>query len=221
MRTALGLPALVPDAMKPGHRRDHGSTAEEAALIAAAVAGRANALQELVERYEPRVYRFAMRVCRNPEDAQEILQDTFLNVIRSLASFRGASRFATWLFRIVVNSCTKSRARRAAMRARETVLDTPEGEDEEHPIHHELVDWSQDPQAATLSAEVRRRLDAAIDELLPGYKGVLLLRDIEGFSTADTAQILNVSPGAVKTRLHRARLFLRDRLSGYFADRRP
>jgi RNA polymerase sigma-70 factor (ECF subfamily) len=188
-------------------------------LIASAVGGDSRALEELVERYEPRVYRFAMRVCRNQEDALEILQDTFLNAIRSLATFRGDSQFATWLFRIVVNSCAKTRARRAVSEAHEIAADLPEDMAEDPAIPRELVDWSQDPEAVAVSAEVRGRLEAAIDQLPAGYKGVFLLRDIEGFSTADVAHILNLSPEAVKTRLHRARLFLRERLSGYFADR--
>ncbi len=196
-----------------------GAKLNEAALIAGAVAGDAQALEHLVERYEPRVYRFAMRVCRNEEDAREILQTTFLNAIRSLASFRGDSQFGTWLFRIVVNSCAKVHGRRAAAAAREVALDAPVGDGDGHPPHRDLVDWSQDPEAGTLSAEVRQRLEAAIDRLPPGYKGVFLLRDIEGFSTAEAGQILNLSPEAVKTRLHRARLFLRDQLSEYFGGR--
>jgi RNA polymerase sigma-70 factor (ECF subfamily) len=205
--------------MKPEHRPDHGLAAGEAGLIAAAVAGHADALQELVERYEPRVYRFAMRVCRNQEDAQEILQETFLNAIRSLATFRGDSQFATWLFRIVVTSCAKTRGRRAVSGGREIALDLPEGTAAGPAMPREPVDWSLDPEASSLSAEVREHLEAAIDRLPPGYKGVFLLRDIEGFSTADTAHILNLSPEAVKTRLHRAHLFLRDQLSRYFTDR--
>jgi RNA polymerase sigma-70 factor (ECF subfamily) len=196
-----------------------GSLRDDEALIAAAGAGDSQALERLVERYAPQVYRFAMRVCRNPEDAQEILQDTFLNAIRSLATFRGDSQFATWLFRIVVNSCTKTRARRAVAGAHEIALNLPEGRAEEPAFPREPVDWSQDPEAVTLSAEVHERLEAAIDQLPAGYKGVFLLRDLEGFSTADTAQILHLSPEVVKTRLHRAHLFLRDQLSRYFTDR--
>lgn len=198
---------------------ERGSLRDDEALIAAAVAGDSQALEELVERYEPRVYRFAMRVCRNPEDAREILQDTFLNAIRSLGTFRVDSQFATWLFRIVVNSCAKTRGRRAVSENREIALDLPEGTAEEPAIPRELVDWSQDPEAVTLSAEVHARLEAAIDQLPTGYKGVFLLRDLEGFSTVDTAHILNLSPEAVKTRLHRAHLLLRDQLSRYFTDR--
>ena len=198
---------------------ERGSTRDDGVLIAAAVAGDSQALEELVERYEPRVYHFAMRVCRNQEDAREILQDTFLNAIRSLSTFRGDSQFATWLFRIVVNSCAKTRGRRLVAESREIPLDVPEREVADPSVHRDLADWSQHPEAITLSAEVHERMEAAIDQLPAGYKGVFLLRDIEGFSTADTAHILNLSPEAVKTRLHRARLFLRDRLSGYFADR--
>lgn len=218
----LAVPGSPLPASRGGHRSDDVDRAlpgEEGALIAAAVAGDSHALEELVERYEPRVYRFAMRVCRNQEDAQEILQETFLNAIRSLATFRGDSQFSTWLFRIVVNSCAKTRGRRAVSRGHEIPLDLPEEMARESAIPREPVDWSQDPEAVTLSAEVHDRLEAAIDQLPAGYKGVFLLRDVEGFSTADTAQILDLSPEAVKTRLHRAHLFLRDQLARYFTDR--
>jgi RNA polymerase sigma-70 factor (ECF subfamily) len=188
------------------------------ALIAAAVAGNAPALNQLVERYAPQVYRFAMRICRNREDAREILQDTFLNAIRSLGTFRGDSRFATWLFRIVVTSCAKAQNRRVVADSREIPLDAPGSGVLGRPIHRDVADWSQNPETNSLSAEIREHLEEAIDRLPPGYKGVFLLRDIERFSTFDTAQILNLSPEAVKTRLHRARLFLRDQLSDYFAD---
>ena len=195
-----------------------GGPVGDAELITAALAGDAQALDQLVERYAPQVYRFAMRVCRDPEDAREILQETFVNAIRSLRTFRGDSRFATWLFRIVVTSCAKTRGRRGVVESREIPFGIPESEVADSSAHRDLVDWSQDPEAATLSAEVHARLEAAIDQLPAGYKGVFLLRDIEGFSTADTAQILNLSPEAVKTRLHRAHLFLRDRLAGYFTE---
>jgi RNA polymerase sigma-70 factor, ECF subfamily len=197
---------------------DRSVTVHDAGLIARAVAGDAQALRQLVERYEPRVYRFAMRVCRNEEDAREILQNTFLNAIRALSTFRGESQFATWLFRIVVNNCAKVHGTRAAAAAREITLDAGGANGEVAPFSREPVDWSQDPEAGTLTAEARERLEAAIDGLAPGYKGVFLLRDLEGFSTAETAHILNISGEAAKTRLHRARLFLRDQLAGYFIE---
>ena len=191
----------------------------DAQLITAALDGKAQALDQLVERYAPQVYRFAMRVCRDQEDAREILQDTFVNAIRSLGTFRGDSQFATWLFRIVVTSCAKARGKRRVLNSREIPLEAPEREVADQPVRHDLADWSQDPEASSLSMEVREALESAIVRLPPGYKGVFLLRDIEGFSTADTARILTLSPEAVKTRLHRARLFLRDQLSRYFAER--
>jgi len=195
------------------------SGADDTTLVAQAVAGDAAALEELVQRYEPRVYRFAMRVCRNQGDAREILQDTFVSVIRGLGSFRGDSQFATWLFRIVVNSCRKLHGRRAAARAREVSLDGAGEEGAERRIDPEPTDWSRYPEVDALSAELRERLEAAIDRLAPGYKGVFLLRDIEGFSTEETAHILKLSPQAIKTRLHRARLSLRKQLSEYVAGR--
>jgi RNA polymerase sigma-70 factor (ECF subfamily) len=194
------------------------SAADDVRLVRQAVAGDARALEELVEQYEPRVYRFAMRVCRNKEDAREILQTTFLNAIRSLRTFRGDSQFATWIFRIVVNSCRKMRGKRGAVAARELSLDPSEEDPKGRPARPDVAVWSQDPEANTLSAELRAALEAGIDRLGPGYKGVFLLRDLESFSTQETAEILRLTPQAVKTRLHRARLMLREQLADYVAE---
>ena len=130
----------------------------------------------------------------------------------------GDSQFPTWLFRIVVTSCAKVRSKRGVVQAHEIPLETPEGIVADHPIHPYLMDWSQDPETSSLSAEAREHLEVAIDRLSHEYKGVLVLRDVEGFSTADTAEILNLSPEAVKSRLHRARLFLREQLAHYFTE---
>jgi RNA polymerase sigma-70 factor (ECF subfamily) len=191
--------------------------AEDVELVGRVVEGDAGALEELVERYEPRVYRFAMRVRRNQDDAEEILQTTSLNAIRSLRTFRGDSQFATWLFRIVVNSCRKLHGKRAAISSRQVPLDPLEDDADGQPPRLDVADWSQDPEAKTLWGEVRTAIEAAIDRLGPGHKGVFLLRDVEGFSTEEMAHILHISPQAVKTRLHRARLSLRDQLSAHLA----
>ena len=188
-------------------------------LIAAAVAGEKAALEQLVGRHAPRVYRFAMRICRNQEDAQEILQDTFLR--RSAASARSGERassppgsFGSWSPVV-----PRFEASAGVVQAHEIPLEAPEGIAADHPIHPHLMDWSQDPETSSLSAEAREYLEVAIDRLSHEYKGVLVLRDVEGFSTSDTAEILNLSPEAVKSRPHRARLFLREQLAHYFTDR--
>lgn len=193
-----------------------GGEGDEAALVEAGKRGDPDALAGLAERYEGVVYRFAMRMCRNVEDAKEILQDTFLTALRALGDFRGESRFSTWLYRIASNACLKRRTRAAADRELPLEEFLPAREGEGPP---EIPDWSENPEAVSLKGEVAGRLEAAIDRLPRDYKIVLVLRDVEGLSNEEVATALDLTVGAVKSRLHRARLFMRRELSGYFEGR--
>ena len=194
---------------------------EERALIAASKEGDPAALDELVRTHQGRVYAFAMRMCRNAEDAKDILQETFLGMVRSLRDFREASKFSTWLYRIASNACLKKRRR--------GVYDpTPEQElslDELMPRPDaagrkpEIADWSDDAERALLRGELTEKMEAAIDKLPRDYKIVLVLRDVEGFSAEETADMLQLSVPAVKSRLHRARVFVRRELAAYFHER--
>lgn len=192
----------------------------EHALIEASRAGDSSAMEELVRSYQSRVYSFAMRMCRNVEDAKDILQETFLGMLRSIREFRGESKFTTWLYRIASNACLKKRRRGVFEPAPEQELSLDElmprsGPDGRKP---EIPDWSEDAERALLRGELTEQMEAAIDRLPRDYKIVLVLRDVEGFSAEETAQMLNLSVPAVKSRLHRARVFVRQELARYFQD---
>lgn len=185
---------------------------EEQDLIVKARNGSPIATELLVSRYESRIFRLARNITFNHEDAEEVVQNAFVNVFQSLTTFRGDSRFYTWLVRIAVNEALmKVRGRRF----REVSIDDASGE-EDNVIHHELEDWGPNPEERYSQEELRKILETAINRLDPGYRIVFQLRDVEGFSTEETARALNLSLPAVKTRLRRARLQLRNSLDIHF-----
>lgn len=171
--------------------------------------GQTDAFSELVRRYEDTVFSFAFKVCRNREKAEETVQDTFVNVFRKLHQFDGKSKFSTWLYSIVTNNCL--------MKNRQRKIDEASVEYNEHdhtsPGAH--VPDNPTPFEFVISREMQGQLDDAILSLPVDYRIVFVLRDIEGFSAQETANILNVSVAAVKSRLHRARSALREQLSEY------
>ncbi len=173
------------------------------------------AFESLVNRYENKVYRLAIRMLRNPEDAEDALQETFLQVYRGLKSFEGRSTFSTWLFRLATNVCLMKIRHRGTEPARMLPLEDylPRHENGEHP---QIIDWTIRPEEALLSKESREKMMEALDKLSPDYRAVFILRDMEGFSNAETGEALGISVAAVKSRLHRARLTLRGLLSQYF-----
>jgi len=192
---------------------------DEQALIAASKNGDPAALEALVRTHQDRVYGFAMRMCRNVEDAKDILQETFLGVIRSLREFREESKFSTWLYRITSNACLKKRRRGVhdPMPEQELSLDELMPRPDSEGRKPEIADWSDDAERALLRGELSGRMEAAIDKLPKEYKIVLVLRDVEGLSAEDTAQAVGLSVAAVKSRLHRARVFVRKELTTYLA----
>jgi len=170
------------------------------------------AAERLVSTYGERAYRLASRITGNGEDAQEVVQDAFWTVVRKIDTFRGESAFGSWLYRIVANAAyQKVRGRQS--RRHELSLDEVLPHFDERGCHAEPVaDWSQAASDPAVQAELRTTLSAAIDELPPAYRAVLVLRDIEGRSNAEIAEMLGLAIAVVKTRAHRARLFLRKRL---------
>ncbi len=190
---------------------------DEQTLIASSKDGDPAALDALVRAHQGRVYGFAMRMCRNVEDAKDILQETFLGMIRSIREFREESKFSTWLYRIAANACLKKRRRGVhdPMPEQELSLDElmPRPDAEGH--KPEIPDWSDDAERALLRGELTSKMEAAIDKLPKDYKIVLVLRDVEGLSAEETAQALGLSVAAVKSRLHRARVFVRRELAEY------
>ena len=192
---------------------------DEQALIAASKDGDRAALDTLVRTHQNRVYGFAMRMCRNVEDAKDILQETFLGMVRSIREFREESKFSTWLYRIAANACLKKRRRGVhdPTPEQELSLDELMPRPDSEGRKPEIADWSDDAERALLRGELSARMEAAIDKLPKDYKIVLVLRDGEGLSAEETAQAVGLSVAAVKSRLHRARVFVRKELTAYLA----
>lgn len=185
-------------------------------LIGAARAGNRQAFTALVKRYEETVYRFSFKMCRDPEKAREILQDTFISVYRKLGSFDGKSKFSTWLYTIVANNCLM-RQRRRKIQELEDPLELYDDPPERGraPIAHR----EETPADILLSKELRAALETAVRRLPVEYRAVFVLRDVEGKTTEETARMLKLSIEATKSRLRRARAFLRDRLHPYLTMR--
>jgi RNA polymerase sigma-70 factor (ECF subfamily) len=190
------------------------STAETFSLEALRARDRGE-FARLVDAYSGVIYRLALKMVNNQQDAEDILQETFLKAYRALPNFDGRSSLSTWLYRIGVNEALM------LLRKHKQVvisIDGPQEDEGEVQEPLEIVDWCCLPEAELLSAEARAQLDRAVDRLPPGLRVVFLLRDIDGLSTFETAEVLKLSENAVKTRLSRARLRLREELSGYYGE---
>jgi RNA polymerase sigma-70 factor (ECF subfamily) len=186
---------------------------QDLSLVEACKSGNAAAFEELVKRYGVKLFRIAQHITHNREDAQDAVQDAFLKAFRNLDQFRGNSRFLTWLTRIAVNeSLTKLRKQRSN---RENSLDEDFG-NEENAAVFEVADWAPNPEELYGGSELRSILRSELQQLPPSLRVVFVLRDIEGLSTEETARVLESTPVAVKARLWRARLRLRERLTRYF-----
>jgi RNA polymerase sigma-70 factor, ECF subfamily len=192
------------------------SVSDELTLVQAAKSGDVSAFEELVRRYDRNVFRIAQHITQNREDAEDVVQDAFLKAYSNLAQFQGQSKFYTWLVRIAVNEALMKLRRRRPERA--VSLDE-EVKTEEDSVPREVADWSPNPEQQYSQAELREILSRTIQGLPPGFRTVFVLRDVEGLSTEETAEALDLSIPAVKSRLLRARLQLRERLSRYFQRR--
>jgi RNA polymerase sigma-70 factor (ECF subfamily) len=176
-------------------------------LLADARKGDRQALETLLERHQPQVYRFGMKMCRDPEDAKDVLQDTLLAMARGVRDFRGASSISTWLYTIARSFCLKKRRRSKFAPAEERSLDTDAALEAGR-----LAAPGQDPAETLAGKQVEEALERAIAALDPTYREVLLLRDVEGLTAPEVAEIVGASVQAVKSRLHRARLSVRERV---------
>ena len=186
-------------------------------LIQAINSGEVDKFQDLVKRYEAKLYNFSLRMCRDPSDAEDMIQDTFLNVFRYLKNFRHETKFKNWLYKVAASTCFKKRRKSKFAPDKELSLDEfLPNDDAEKPDH--VPEWAVLPLDKLLNEELHGVINKTILTLPKKYRMVMVLRDIEGFSTAETAQILNLSPSNVKVILHRARLYLRDKLKGYFEN---
>ena len=182
-------------------------------LVHASKNGDVAAFEQLVKRYDRKLFRIAQSVTHNREDSQDAVQETFLKAYQHLAEFRGDSQFSTWLIRITLNqSLMKLRKQR---RTREVSLDE-DFETDEGMLPREIIDWAPNAEQRYSVSELRNILIKTIEELQPILRTVFVLQDIERFSTIQTAEVLTLSQSAVKSRLWRARLQLRERLNKYF-----
>lgn len=183
-------------------------------IIEKAKLGDQKAIVELIKRYEKTIFNFAFKICRDKDKAENTMQETFINILKSLHQFDGNSKFSTWIYRIVLNNCL--------MESRENskTKDQLSLEDEDITIEEPSNNrWYELPMENLLNNELKSLLDAAIKKLEPLYREVFILRDIEGLSIEETGQVLNLTVPTIKTRLHRARLFLRNELKHYFENR--
>jgi len=190
---------------------------EELTLVQALQRGERYACNDLVERYSSKIYNVALRLTGHPTEAEEVLQETFINACRGVEEFEGRSSLDTWLYRIATNNGLMRLRRR---KAPTVPLDTsPETEEHgQRPSPH-LEDWEWEPESVALTDELRQTMDEAVSTLPEPLRAAFVLRDLEGLSTKEAAEALDVSPGNLKVRLHRARLLLREHLAGYFYDK--
>lgn len=183
---------------------------EELKLIELAQGGDRKALTELVKNYEQTIYNFSFKICRNKDRAEHTMQETFLSMVKNIGQFSGQSKLSTWLYRVVANHCLM--LARSEAKSGFTSFD----DDEAFIDESSIADWKVTPDRVTENNELKKILDESINKLAPEYRIVFLLRDVEGLSTEETAKIVELSVPAVKSRLHRARAFLRDELNERF-----
>ena len=186
---------------------------DEAALVAQARTGNAGAFSTLVERYEGKIFRLAQHITQNREDAEDVLQETFLKAYEHLDQFQGAARFYTWIVRIAVNQALMKLRKRKSDRTVSIDEEIDTGEDT---VAREIAGWDENPEQQFSREEMTSILNTAVEGLPPIYRAVFVLRDVDELSTEETAEALNLSIPAVKSRLLRARLQLRDKLTRYF-----
>lgn len=186
---------------------------DESALVDRAKAGDAAAFTALVNQYERKIYRLAKHITQNDEDAEDVLQDTFLKAYEHLDGFQGNSKFYTWIVRIAVNEALMKLRKRKGDRT--VPLDEPVDTGEEM-VAREIAVWDDNPEERYSREEMQEILDRAVDSLKPDFRTVFILRDIEELSTEEAAEALGISVPAVKSRLLRARLALREKLTRQF-----
>jgi len=195
---------------------------QEIELARRLVAGEPGAFERFVELFRNKLFQYSLLVCGHHEDAEEVAQDALFKVFEKLDQLREPERIRPWVFRIARNACLMKRRKSVFAPERELSLEElmPQAGEDGGQWKLEIADWSSLPEDQALRAELQRVVREAIQALPEIYKTVLLLRDIEGLSTAETAEVLGVSEEVVKTRLHRARLAVRQKLDSYLRSSR-
>ena len=187
----------------------------DAALVEQMRRGEAGAVESLVVAYGDRVYRLAIRITGNASDAEEVVQDTLLAVSRKIDTFRGTAAFGSWVYRITANAAYQKLRGKRSKRSEVSWQDLAPSFDDKGQHMEVTVDWSKRPKDPAVEGELRSVLCGAIDELPVNYRTPFLLHDVEGLSNPEIAETLHLKLGTVKSRVHRARLFLQRRVAGY------
>jgi RNA polymerase sigma-70 factor (ECF subfamily) len=196
--------------------RIHGDY-EDLELVDSIHKGRTDLFHQLLGKYQKRIYNFGLKICPNSQDAEDMVQESFINVFKYLKDFRRESSFKNWIYLIASSVCHKMK--RKSKFAPERKLSLEEFIPDEHDgVKKEIPAWAMEPSERLLNQELSDKIQSAIAELPTDYRLVLVLRDMEGFSTEETAGILHITPVNVKVRLHRARLFVRDVLKEYYEN---
>jgi len=183
---------------------------DEQALVARAQAGEERAFEELVRRHAEQLYAVVVRLVGDGQEAEEVTQEAFLRAWRGIARFKGEARFFTWLYRIGVNEAKRRLARKGSIVKLTTLEDDGA----------EPADWRQAPEPSAARRELQAALEEAIASLAPDYRAPLVLRDVEGLSTTEAAEAMGLGEAAFKSRLHRARLAVREAVDGYLGEGR-
>lgn len=191
---------------------------EDRALLERIRAGDRTACDDCIRKHAPGVYRLARRLMRNEAEAEDVMQETFLNAFKGIHRFDGRSELRTWLYRIAYNAALVH-----LRRPKPEFLSVEEASEPENgtPVPQQLFDWSRLPEQELERAELRAQMELAIQELPEKLRAVFVMRELEELSTEETAEALGVKIQVVKTRLHRARLWLRERLSAYLSSETP
>jgi RNA polymerase sigma-70 factor (ECF subfamily) len=193
-------------------------TTQERQLISRLQAGDERAIQELTDRYGARIFQLAMRYMKNREDAEEVTQDVLLKVHRKIGAFRGDSALSSWIYRITFNTAMSrlrsTRTERSAGQERERML-AAKGDEGRDRVARHPADWSRMPDEALLRLQLRQAVAVAIDELPEIYRAPIVLRDIHGLTTEEASSRLKVKDQTLKSRLHRGRLMLREKLRAF------
>lgn len=191
-------------------------TEDDRQLLARAQAGDMGAFEALVEAHRDKVYGLALRMTRSDADAAEVAQDTFLSAYQHLKDFRGEAAFSSWVYRIAANHALMRLRHRRVVQAAENELKGPEFTERGSLADYPQSDWSRDAEGKALDAELGRAIQQATDQLPEGYREVFLLKDVEGLSYEQIAEATGASVPAIKSRLHRARLALREAIDAFY-----
>ena len=202
---------ILPPVAEQKEAPDH-----DMALVSEVLSGNLAAFEELVRRHDRRIYRVTLAITQNKQDAEDAMQDAFLKALEHLDQFAGAARFSTWLTRIAVNEALQRLRKRGRFESLEEPAEVGEGF-----VPQQIEDWRDSPEQQYAKEELRQLLERAIGSLPAIYRTVFVLRDVENLSNEETAAALVLSVPAVKSRLLRARLMMRERLAPHFARPHP